>query len=167
MQMQNINETLDRAIKAGDIKAIREELKSWILYDPGFTKKVFDNNVDYCKEKGISEAELFVPFSGEPLNEDRAVWTKQYFASAQMEFDSNFSRERLAHLKKVGGKLYPPESPSPHSSNQEGDKKKSATPLSIPAQARQPAGRKRGSVWWIVAAGIGIAAFLWSFFRRK
>jgi hypothetical protein len=161
--MQNINETLDQAIRDKDITAVRRALGTWILQDPGFAKDVFDKKVHHCLSSGISKAELFVPFAGEPLTEESAAWTDRYFASAKTEFDHNFSEERLAHLRKVGAKLFPAVSkPSASSSNEEFKKKYSQR---VPVIRKT--GKRGGSLWLVGMAGIGLAALLWFLFRRK
>lgn len=162
--MQNINETLDQAIKDRDMESIRRALNTWILQDPGFTKGVFDEKLRYCRDRGISETEIFVPFKGEALNEDPSTWTDRYFASAKTEFDSNFSRERLAHLRKVGGKLFPRTSTSSTSSNEEAKKKSGGE---IPASDRQTSGKNNGLPWWLIPIGIGAAALIWLLSRGK
>jgi len=105
--MENINDTPNKALVEKDIDRIRSILSGFITADQGFSQGILDEKLRYCKSRGVSEDELFVPFEGEALNENSAEWDTAYFARQRTKFDANFSRERLEHLRKVGKKLFP------------------------------------------------------------
>ena len=53
---------------------------------------------------------LYVPYDNGPLNTDPAEWTEDYMDKLLVRLVDNFSKERVAHLKKVIRYLYPSES---------------------------------------------------------
>ena len=105
--MENINDTLDQALVKKDIGRIREILSGFITADQGFSKGVLDEKIRYCESMGVSRDDIFVPFTGEPLNKNSAEWDIPYFVKQRVQFDANFSSERLEHLREVGEKLFP------------------------------------------------------------
>jgi hypothetical protein len=147
--LEDIDKTLEKSVHTQDILGIRNVLATFITQDQGFSTGIFDEKVKYCLNQGIREDELFEKFNEEQFEGASEKWTNEYYALQRTRFRANFSRERLAHLKKVGRKLFPSASASPGSSPSEEVKK------------------KYGSLWWIAAAGIGAAAILWLLLRRK
>jgi hypothetical protein len=167
--MEDINQTLDGAIKARDIKDIRNILTTSMLQDPGFNKGVFEERLKRCFAAGISDADIFVPFEGEPLNSNQNTWTKDYYVEQRTEFRYNFSKERLEHLRKVGGRLYQP-AETPASSYQEEAKKKYGDRDGYPSgqtTRRSPESPGDGFPKWLIPAGIGALLLLWLLFRKK
>jgi hypothetical protein len=110
--MEDINTSLDTAIREKNLEKIRDILVTSMVQDPGFSKDVFAQRLYRCAAAGISEKDIFVPFEGEPLNENSGAWTADYYAAQRVEFRYNFSQKRLEHLKKVGAKLFPAASSS-------------------------------------------------------
>jgi hypothetical protein len=165
--MDNINTTLDKYLISKDISGIRRVLSTFITRDQGFQRGFFDQKVDYCKSRGISENELFEEFSGEDLNNDQDAWTVEYFALQKTRIHENFSRERIEHLRKVGQKIFPSAEPSV-SSNKEETKRKYRNEKTYRPQ--QSSGRQDGDFSkWLIPIGIGAAALilLWILFKRK
>jgi hypothetical protein len=109
--MEDINKTLDDAIQNKEIKVIRNILTTSMVQDPGFNDGIFDKRLTHCLLAGIPKEDIFVPFEGEAINTNQSEWTKDYYAEQTTEFRYNFSHERLEHLRKVGGKLFPVERP--------------------------------------------------------
>jgi hypothetical protein len=105
--MEDINRDLDEAIRTKDVKAIRNILTTSMVQDPGFNNSVFENRLKRCLAAGLTESDIFVLFEGTPINHNQSAWTKDYYAEQRTEFRYNFSTERLAHLRKVGQKIYP------------------------------------------------------------
>jgi hypothetical protein len=104
--MENIDDRLNKAIADKDLGRIRQILSGFITADQGFSRAVLEEKVNYCVRMGFSESELFEEFDGEPLNENSDEWDTAYFTKQRVKFDSNFSRERLEHLKQVGKKVF-------------------------------------------------------------
>jgi hypothetical protein len=162
--MENINETLDKAIRLKDIETIRNILTTSMVQDPGFGKGVFEERLKRCLAAGISDSELFVPFEGSAVNKDPDAWTKDYYAGQRTEFRYNFSLERLEHLKKVGRKLYPSSAPVTSSLNEETKKKYGDSGTFRGEQGSQ---KQDGEFpKWLIPVGIGAAALvlLWILF---
>jgi hypothetical protein len=162
--MDNINKTLDEAIREKDIPAIRNILTTSMVQDPGFIKGVFDDWFDRCSKAGISKSEVFAPFEGSAINNDAAAWTKDYYAEQRTEFRYNFSLERLEHLKKMGRKLYPAALPTASSLKEEAKKKYGDRGTGRGEQNSQ--GQERGIPKWLILVGIGAAVLilLWILF---
>jgi hypothetical protein len=165
--MEDINKTLDEAIRSKDIKAIRDVLTTSMVQDPGFSKGVFEERLKRCHIADISDSELFVSFEGSAINRDPNAWTKDYYAEQRTEFRYNFSRERLDHLKKVGRKLYPSGIPAVSFSKEEAKKKYGDRGTFQEGQGFQREGGDFPK--WLILVGIGAAAlvFLWILFGRK
>ena len=100
----SVSERLKTAVKAKDITAIRDCLWSRIVLDPNFTKG-FPESWEYCLDNGIAEAELYESHDGRPLPEDI---TDDNFSALSGQLRTNFSRERLDAIKRIGRALYPP-----------------------------------------------------------
>lgn len=101
----SVSEKLKTAVKAKDIGAIRDCLWSRIVLDPNFTKG-FPESWEYCLDNGITEAELYEPHDGRPLPEDVS---DDNFSALSGQLRTNFSRERLDAIKRIGRALYPPQ----------------------------------------------------------
>lgn len=109
--MEDINQTLNAAIRSKDMDTIRNILSTSMVQDPGFNKGVFAERLNRCFTAGITEEAIFVDFEGKPFDENSQNWTMRYYAEQQTEFRYNFSRKRLEHLKNVAKTLYPASSP--------------------------------------------------------
>jgi hypothetical protein len=167
--MEDINQTLDNAIRARDIDVIRNILTTSMVQDPGFNKGVFEERLKRCFAAGISDADIFVSFEGEPLNSNQNTWTKDYYAEQRTEFRYNFSLERLEHLRRVGSRLYQP-AETPASSYHEEAKKKYGDREgyhSGPKTGRDQESPGDGFPKWLIPAGIGALLLLWLLFRKK
>jgi hypothetical protein len=167
--MEDINQTLDNAIRAMDIDVIRNILTTSMVQDPGFNKGVFEERLKRCFAAGISEADIFVPFEGEPLSNNQNAWTNDYYAEQRTEFRYNFSHERLEHLRRVGSRLYQ-SSETPASSCHEEAKKKYGDRKSYPSSQttrRSPESPGDGFPKWLIPAGIGAFLLLWLLFGWK
>jgi hypothetical protein len=162
--MENINNTLDEAIRSRDIKAIRNVLTTSMVQDPGFSKGVFEERLKRCLAAGISDSELFETFEGSAINSEPNTWTRDYYAKERTKFRYNFSLERLEHLKKVGRHLYPVTPPAVSSLNEETKKeyRDRGTSRKRSSSPRQDEEFPK----WLIPVGIGAAALvlLWILF---
>jgi hypothetical protein len=152
--MEDINQTLDKAIQAKDVQEIRDVLTTSMVQDPGFSKGVFEERLKRCLSAGISESVLFVPFEGEKLNNDQAAWDKDYYATQRTEFRYNFSLERLEQLKKIGRKLFPSASAFP----QKEEAKRKYGDGGTYRREQNFNMEKDGFPKWLIPVGIGVAA---------
>jgi hypothetical protein len=161
--MEDINRDLDEAIRTKDIKTIRNILTTSMVQDPGFNNGVFEDRLRRCLAAGLTESDIFVPFEGTPINHSPDAWTKDYYAEQRTEFRYNFSTERLAHLRKVGQKIYPSEKPRPSSYSEEA-KKKHGDERAYHREDRSY--REDGAPKWLIPVGIAAAALvlLWVLF---
>jgi hypothetical protein len=154
-EMQDINEILNAAIAAQDFQSIRNALVTFIVQDPGFSSGVLDEKIHYCRNNGIAEGELFDSFDGGELKGNSAEWTKDYYAELRTDFRANLSRERLYHMKKVAGKLYPQATASAVQQNEVVKKNDQTTPQST---WNQPYHKKSDNAGLLVAVAIVAAA---------
>lgn len=102
----SVSERLKTSVKARDISAIRDCLWSRLVLDPNFTKG-FPESWKYCLDNGIIESELYEPHDGRPLPENVS---DDNFSALSGQLSTNFSRERLNAIKRIGRALYPPKS---------------------------------------------------------
>jgi hypothetical protein len=162
--MEDINKTLNEAIRSKDIKTIRDVLTTSMVQDPGFSKGVFEERLKRCLVAAISDSELFETFEGSVINRDPNTWTKDYYAEQRTEFRYNFSLERLEHLKKVGRQLYPVTQPVGSSPNEETKKKYGDRGTSHQGSSSQKQADEFPK--WLIPVGIGAAALvlLWILF---
>jgi hypothetical protein len=89
-------------VRKKDTMAIHIHLKNLIAADPTFSE--FDNCVKYAKEKGIT---IFEAHDNKmPINNNKDEWNKDYFNRQSLRLVSNFSRERINHLREVVKVVY-------------------------------------------------------------
>ena len=79
-------------------------MKSSLYMDPTF--RVFEA----MDRMASSVPGLYVPYDKGPLKMDADEWTEDYMDKLLVRLVDNFSKERVAHLKKVIRYLYPSES---------------------------------------------------------
>jgi len=165
----DINLLLKKAINEKDFSEIRNILTTSMIQDPGFNKGVFDERLKRCFDAGISENDIFVPFEGEPFNDDRKTWTNDYYAKQQTELRYNFSVKRLEHCKGIGRELFSHGYTSPYTSPSKEEEKKKREDSGGSRQSQSSQGENEGLPKWLFPAiGIGAAAILlWLLFRRK
>lgn len=71
-------------------------MKNSLYVEPTFQQ--FDE-MDRIAKK--CKLDLYVPYDGGPLSENTSEWTEEYMSTLMVELVDNFSKERVAHLKKV------------------------------------------------------------------
>jgi hypothetical protein len=151
--MKSITETLDEAITAKDIPAIKSVLSTCFVEDPGFSKGTLDESIKYCLSHGITENELFDVHDGSIFSDNPTEWTRDYYSSQRVDFRANFSKERLEHLRKVGKKLFPasqPRSPADVKKNYQTPERESEIPSWVPIAVAAV----------VVAAVVGVVALV-------
>jgi len=99
----SVSANLTKAVSERDMQTIRDCLAACIVVDPNMTRS-FPESLRYCREHGISEAELYEYHDGRGL--ERAE-TAEAFSALCAELGTNFSSERIEAIRKLGRKLYP------------------------------------------------------------
>lgn len=90
-----------QAVEDGDVKDIRIMLKESLLVDPTFAD--FNEKSIYARNIGG----IYVEHDGRELNNDESAWDDNYMDKLMSQLSTNFSKERIEHLKKVIRKLRP------------------------------------------------------------
>ena len=88
------------AVDSNDLLMVRIMLKDSLLVDPTF--KEFNEMLDYAGGK----IDIYEEHDGEVLKNDASAWSKDYMNEQLMQLVNNFSRERVALLKRICGKIY-------------------------------------------------------------
>jgi hypothetical protein len=96
-----ITKSFKKAVDDGNVKDIRIMLKESLLVDPTFTD--FNEKISYVKNID----EVYVYHDGRELNSDESTWDDNYMDKLMSQLSTNFSKERVEHLKKVIRKLRP------------------------------------------------------------
>ena len=96
-----LTNTFYEAVKTGDVLSVRIMMKNSLLVDPTFEEF-------HAMEKAASAmAGLYDEYDGKELVEDRTLWNDEYMNRMMVKVLSNFSHERIDHLKEVVRYLRP------------------------------------------------------------
>lgn len=88
-------------VESGNVRRVRIMMKNSLLVDTTFAE--FD-----AMEKAASKmAGLYDEHDGKELIEDRNLWNDDYMDKVMVELLSNFSHERIEHIKNVVRYLRP------------------------------------------------------------
>lgn len=96
-----LTEAFKEAVKSGNIRRVRIMMKNSLLVDPSF--KEFDE----MENKAESMKGLYDVHDGKDFEKDKAKWNDNYMNEQMVKLISNFSRERIEHVKKVVRYLRP------------------------------------------------------------
>lgn len=88
------------AVDSNDLLMARIMLKDSLLVDPTF--KDFNAMLAYAESK----TDIYEEHDGEILKNDASAWSKDYMNEQLVQLVNNFSRERVALLKRICGKIY-------------------------------------------------------------
>lgn len=89
------------AVQSGNVRRVRIMMQDSLLLDPTFTEF-------HAMEKAASSmVGLYDAHDGDELLEDRSLWNDEYMDKVMVEVLSNFSHERIDHLKEVVHYLRP------------------------------------------------------------
>ena len=116
----SVNDEVRKAIEARDIKIIRDRLWARIIIDPTLSEE-FKETLDFCLKNGISEDELYEKHDGRDVNLKISEENRSELAGA---LRTNFSKERLEAVRKMGCMLYSQHNENP--SLQRNDKVKNS-----------------------------------------
>ena len=88
------------AVESNDVLMARIMLKDSLLVDPTFRE--FNEMLAYAESK----MDIYEEHDGETLKNDASAWSKDYMNEQLMQLVNNFSKERIALLKRICGKIY-------------------------------------------------------------
>lgn len=89
------------AVHSGNIRRVRIMMKDSLLIDPTFSE------FNAMERAAASVTGLYDEHDGKDLVEDRSLWNDDYMDKVMVKVISNFSHERLDHLKEVVRYLRP------------------------------------------------------------
>ncbi len=89
------------AVQTGNVRRVRIMMKNSLLVDPTFTE------FNAMEKAAASMAGLYDEHDGKELVEDRTLWNDDYMDKVMVKVLSNFSHERIDHLKEVVRYLRP------------------------------------------------------------
>lgn len=91
------------AVHDKNVRKVRIMMKDSLIRDPSFVE--FDE-MSREAEKGLGSKTLYDRHDGESFNSNKSDWNKIYMNNQMVDLMSNFSRERLNHLKAVCSFIY-------------------------------------------------------------
>lgn len=89
------------AVKSGNIRRVRIMMQDSLLVDPTFAE------FNAMEKAAASMVGLYAEHDGKELVEDRTLWNDEYMDKVMVKALSNFSHERIDHLKEVVRYLRP------------------------------------------------------------
>lgn len=96
-----LTDSFYEAVKSGNTRRVRIMMKDSLLVDPTFTD--FNN----MEKAAGSMPGLYDAHDGRDFITDKALWTDEYMDKLMVQVVSNFSQERINHLKAVVRHLRP------------------------------------------------------------
>ena len=99
---------IKKAVAGRDKGDIRAALRIALTFDHNYDSGMFQEDVKYCENQGISLESLYEKWDGRDLLEGRD--SEDSFETLLGHLSTNFARERLERLLKLGKKLWPQES---------------------------------------------------------
>lgn len=96
------NSFLRQAVQNHHLGNIRSALVGIIQSDPLYETKDLDEAIKYLHDEGIDIVKEDIdPDPQLPINNNRAEWTSDYFATALVYLRNDFTKKRLEHVKEV------------------------------------------------------------------
>ncbi len=102
-----LTDSFYNAVNSGDVLNVRIMMQDSLLVDPTFAE------FDAMQKAAASMAGLYDHHDGKELIQDKSQWTDEYMDKVMVKVLSNFSAERLEHLKEVVRYLRPVEFSQP------------------------------------------------------
>ena len=104
-----VTSTFREAVKTQNVRKVRNRMCDSILIDPDF--KLF-KEMEKIALESMGEDVLYDEHDGQEFRQDESTWDDDYMndlmlRAAAARRNTNFSRERLEHLKEVVNKLHP------------------------------------------------------------
>lgn len=97
------------AMQSGNVVRVRIMMKNSLLSDPSFAE------FSEMERAAASMAGLYDQYDGGELISDKSQWTNSYMDKLMVKLISNFSPERINHLKEVVRYLVPVPERTPQS----------------------------------------------------
>lgn len=104
------------AVHDKNVRRVRIMMKDSLIRDPSFVE--FDE-MSREAEKGLGTKTLYDKHDGESFSSNKSDWNKTYMNNQMIDLMSNFSRERINHLKAVCSLIYADEIQKMKQRNQE------------------------------------------------
>ena len=89
------------AVSSGNVRRVRIMMKDSILNDPTFSE------FNEMNKAACNISELYDTHDGRNLNYDKNTWNDSYMNKLMVQIVTNFSHERMDHLKDVVRQLRP------------------------------------------------------------
>ena len=149
-------EAFYEAVNSGDILSVRIMMKNSLAFDLTFAQ-FSEMEKEAAKMNGLYDVH-----DGQELISDKTKWDDNYMYLLAAQVTTNFSHERLNHLKEVVRYLHPPKE-KPQQETQRTDKKEENTrrPSGSSYQEQKKRDQENGTflgVGTVVGAGVGAAA---------
>ena len=100
------------AVKSGNVRRVRIMMQDSLLVDPTFTE------FNAMEKAAASMVGLYDEHDGKELVEDHTLWNDDYMDKVMVKALSNFSHERIDHLKEVVRYLRPVSKSATHPKKQ-------------------------------------------------
>lgn len=112
-----------KCIENREYEDIRWTLSALIFTDRSFSKKTFDNALEYVEDQIGND--IYEEYNNKGLISDgKSSFTEDDFEEAVAELSSNFSKERIEDVKKISKMVYGNKNGEEYNqSNDEGKKK--------------------------------------------
>lgn len=91
------------AVRDKNVRRVRIMMKDSLIRDPSFAEL---EEMSREAEKGLGTRTLYDKHDGESFSLNKSDWNKTYMNNQLVDLMSNFSRERLNHLKAVCSFIY-------------------------------------------------------------
>ena len=103
-------EKLEKAISEKDYISAKSYVVTSMRFDPRFESGISDRMLALLQEQApeIFEEEKMLNY--EDKLTDLSKWDERYYMQILVWFERNFAQSRIAHIKDVGKKVYPPKS---------------------------------------------------------
>lgn len=133
-----LTESFYEAVSSGNVRRVRIMMKDSLLVDPTFAQ------FEQMEIAASSLAELYQEHDGRELITDKSMWNDDYMNTLMVQVISNYSHERVEHLKQVVRYLRPVQ-------KQESAKTKEHfstdnVPSSTPYQKQKQADQAKGTI---------------------
>ena len=135
------------AAQGNNVRRVRDMMADSLIRDP-----LFEEFEEMQREAGKFSINPYEPHDGKPFNQDNAAWNKDYLDSLMIDLRSNFSMERVDHVKSVCRYIY-------------GEKIEA-----IKAERRRKSSERKqimpehqvnsNSLWWVLMAGAAVALLI-------
>ena len=104
-----LTEAFYEAVKNGNLLRVRIMMKDSLLVDPSFRQ------FEEMEKAASSMKDLYQNHDGRKFETDKNLWNDEYMNTLMVQVISNFSRERIKHLKDVVSYLRPTKKTGPSS----------------------------------------------------